>query len=287
MLENRYFFGIILKLTVFSAHVMESSNSANLPPAPSHGVRSSKSLRPAASHGQRPKSDLPVYANYASNKLTVGAGVAIFHVATSRVVVCYHTREKHWFLPKGRRDANEDTGAGAEREGYEESGYRNRLLPIPLTHRQPIGNASGNSSSAVHFVTEPVWTQLVPLTATSQYMLFWYIAETLPPDLETALNVKTDAGPMWQDQPAYQYPVKYPFELTLAARQALEPEGYEPVRHPNTGVDDEEALYESKLLPIEKALELLRGTIQEDVIRTGWSAIRQRFDIEASQSQTG
>ena len=67
-----------------------------------------------------PSSDNPVVASFDSEHLTIGAGVAIFHVASSRVVVCYHTAHEYWFLPKGRRDANEETGAAAEREGFEE-----------------------------------------------------------------------------------------------------------------------------------------------------------------------
>ena len=69
----------------------------------------------------RPQSTaLPVVAQFDSSHLTIGAGVAIFHLATARVVLCYHPTHHYHFLPKGRRDANEDTGAGAEREGYEE-----------------------------------------------------------------------------------------------------------------------------------------------------------------------
>ena len=67
-----------------------------------------------------PSSDSPVVANFDSAHLTIGAGVAIFHLATSRVVLCRHSTQNYWFLPKGRRDANEDTGRGAEREGFEE-----------------------------------------------------------------------------------------------------------------------------------------------------------------------
>ena len=64
--------------------------------------------------------DNSVGANFDSQHLTIGAGVAIFHLATSRVVVCWHSVNNYWFLPKGRRDVNEDTSRGAEREGYEE-----------------------------------------------------------------------------------------------------------------------------------------------------------------------
>jgi 8-oxo-dGTP pyrophosphatase MutT (NUDIX family) len=61
-------------------------------------------------------------ANFDSNQFVVGGGVAIFHLATSRVVICscMIKGRKLYFLPKGRRDAGEESGTGAEREGYEE-----------------------------------------------------------------------------------------------------------------------------------------------------------------------
>jgi len=62
----------------------------------------------------------PVYAEYPSHNFVSAAGVAIFHLATARVVLCYHTRDKYWFLPKGRRDAGESYTRAAEREGFEE-----------------------------------------------------------------------------------------------------------------------------------------------------------------------
>ena len=67
-----------------------------------------------------PPSSLPIVANFDSSHLLLGAGVAIFHLATARVVLCYHSVDQYWFLPKGRRDASEDSGSGAEREGFEE-----------------------------------------------------------------------------------------------------------------------------------------------------------------------
>lgn len=73
-----------------------------------------------------PLSESPVIANFDSGHLTIGAGVAIFHLATSRVIVCRHSLKKYWFLPKGRKDASEDTSSGAEREGYEE------VIPIAI-----------------------------------------------------------------------------------------------------------------------------------------------------------
>lgn len=66
------------------------------------------------------RADQPIVGNWDSAHTTIGAGVAIFHLASSRVVLCYHSTHKYYFLPKGRRDASEDTGPGAEREGFEE-----------------------------------------------------------------------------------------------------------------------------------------------------------------------
>ncbi|KAL8719223.1 MAG: hypothetical protein Q9225_003750 [Loekoesia sp. 1 TL-2023] len=234
----------------------------------------------ASTPRHRPSSDLPVIANFDSAHVTVGAGVAIFHIATSRVVVCYHSVDRYWFLPKGRRDAGEDSGTGAEREGFEESGYRNRLLPIPLRHRQPQAHNPRTPSSP--FVTEPIWTQLMPVSRAAQYILFWYIAETLPPDLEENLTSKSKI-----ENGAYQIPAPFPRDMTLEQRIELEKDGYEPVRHQNTGVDEEEKLYESYLLPIEKAVEKLRGTVMADVVRRGWEGICQRREIEEEVQGSG
>ena len=67
--------------------------------------------------------DQPVWRSFDSGHLLLGGGVAIFHLATSRVVVIRHSRENYWFLPKGRRDVGEESAAGAEREGFEEVAF--------------------------------------------------------------------------------------------------------------------------------------------------------------------
>jgi hypothetical protein len=70
-----------------------------------------------------PSIQAPVSAQFPSTHFVVSGGVAIFHVASARVVVCRAVNRRHeeyFFLPKGRRDAGEESGPGAEREGYEE-----------------------------------------------------------------------------------------------------------------------------------------------------------------------
>lgn len=125
-------------------------------------------------------------------------------------------------------------------------------------------------------MTEPVWTQLAPVGRTAQYILFWYIAETVPPDLEVSLSAQEKGQGM-----AYQYPPKFEADTTLKERMSME-EGYEPIRHENTGVNDEEALYESYLLPVHEAIDKLGRGVSADVVRKGWEAIQLRQKMEDS-----
>ncbi|KAK7559674.1 hypothetical protein IWX91DRAFT_291405, partial [Phyllosticta citricarpa] len=250
-----------------------------MPKHRSHGSGGSNSNNTAAGtvgSAPAPRSSAPVVANFASHHLTIGCGVAIFHVASEKVVLCFHSRDRYWFLPKGRKDAGEDLGRAAEREGFEESGYRNRLLPLPIQHRQPRPAANvptqtaqneGNGNSS-----NPVWTQLIPQSVHTQYILFWYVAETIPPDTSRPSPAE-QAGP-------YLPPPPYPPSLSLCDRVKAEPPGYVPPRHEGTGVDAEEALYESYLVPVDEAMRRLRGSVMADVVRKGWVGIKERKEWE-------
>ena len=79
---------------------------------------------------------------------------------------------------------------------------------------------------------------------------------------------------------AYQYPPKFEPGMTLKQRVEMEKEGYEPVRHENTGVNAEEALYESYLLPVEDAMAKLGRSVSADVVRRGWEGICLRREME-------
>jgi hypothetical protein len=250
-----------------------------------------------SSDASEPRAFPPVISQYSGDKLVVGGGVAIFHIATGRVVICsdVHRGQKYYFLPKGRRDAGEESGTGAEREGYEEvrtlncfssrrqpdkppqSGYRNRRLPLPTKHRQPEGYPRVH---APPMTAEPVWMQLMPIgTRGSQYVLYWYIAETLPPALETELETEVGAP--------YKPPPPFPRDLTLRDRIKLEPEGYEPVHHEGTGVDEDEQRYESYLVSCEEAITKLgRNSVMADVVRQGWEGIQNRIAIENAATST-
>lgn len=234
-----------------------------------------------------PSASAPICANYPSEKLTIGCGVAIFHLATSRVVLCYHSRDRYYFLPKGRKNTNEPHTRAAEREGFEETGYRNRLLPLPFKHRQ-----THTDEGHIEFATEALWIQLLPVSPTVQYFLHWYAAETVPPEVEqsyTAAQSGTEAGTAGR---IYRPPPSFPANLTIdeRIRQDSLPPGesggskdYEPVWHEGTGVDEEEAFYRSSLVPIEEALQKLRGSVMADVVRRAWEAVQLRIEMERAR----
>lgn len=182
-----------------------------------------------------------------------------------------------------------------------QSGYRNRLLPLPIRHRQPYPDDMPEPINP--FDTEPLWTQLVP-ARTAQYILHWYVAETIPEDVENALpriapppaSVTSTHAPVINP---YSAPPAFPADLTLKERIAqdsrITAEGaksvYEPKRHEGTGVNEDEMLYESYLLSIKDARRALKRSIMEDVVMRGWEAIKLRMQIEeeeeADESEAG
>jgi hypothetical protein len=150
-----------------------------------------------------------------------------------------------------------------------QSGYRNRLVPLPIQHRQPQAAAE----NAVSNVIEPVWTSLQPNSKRTQYLLHWYIAETLPPEDEARIGL-----PPLSRQ--YQEPPPFPPDTTLRDRIASESDNHEPARYPNTGVDSEEALYASELVPVDEAIARLGRNSMAEVVRIGWERIEARLLAE-------
>ena len=250
-----------------------------IPASPNGGLTAERTSY--ASSLPVPTSDVPLCSSFSSSHLTLGAGVAIFHLASARVVLCYHSKEHYYFLPKGRKDMNEVLTRGAEREGYEESGYRNRLLPLPIPHRQPRPHQPENERPD-QFVTEAVWVQLAPVTRSTQYILFWYVAETVPPALEEELSAKErESGGL------YQAPKAFESDMTIQNRIEKEGKGYEPVRHDDTGVNEDEKLYLSLLVSVEEAVRSLGpSSISADVVTKGWDAIQRRIQMESSSVET-
>lgn len=163
------------------------------------------------------------------------------------------------------------------------SGYRCRLIPLPIPHRQPY--AAGQEP---RFVVEPLWTQLVPVVRTTQYVLCWYAAETLSESAERAANVaamgrESATEEQLRSSTGFVVPETWPVGMTVKERVAEDVDGgktYEPLRHEGTGVDDEEATYTSYLVDVAEARRLLRGSVMEDVVKRAWNAICLRRKME-------
>lgn len=113
----------------------------------------------------------------------------------------------------------------------------------------------------------------------------------MPPEIEqsyTAAQSGTEAGMAGR---IYKPPPSFPANLTIDERihqdllpdEASEKKYYEPVWHEGTGVDEEEALYRSSLVPIEEALQKLRGSVMADVVRRAWEAVQLRVEMERSR----
>ncbi|KAI4721074.1 hypothetical protein E4T48_02651 [Aureobasidium sp. EXF-10727] len=223
---------------------------------------------------RRVQASAPVDKYFPSDSLVIGAGVTIFHLATNRIVICKDTRSSVYFLPKGRKDASEEATTTAIREGYEESGYRCRLLPLPISHLQP--SPAGKQET---WVIEPIATRMMPVAREYQYMLFWYAAETVPESVEEVLNAAALSGE------GFVVPEVFHEDVTLRERELLdarEDGAYEPKRHEGTGVDEDEAFYVGQLVSVEEAIRLLGGT-SADVVRRAWEGICLRRKMEGER----
>ena len=183
---------------------------------------------------------------------------------------------------------------------YSKSGYPNRALPLPIDHRQPRPHKTIDEVDL--FSAEPVWTQLVPVTPKGQYLLFWYICETLSPEDEAAFLLsrvqvsdekekdEKDAASFARDKlptpPQFTFAIPpYPQDLTLEERIKLEPEGWEPTRVEGTGVDEDEAMYVSYLLSVPQALERLKGSLSASVVSKGLELIHLRKQMEKEKAE--
>jgi 8-oxo-dGTP pyrophosphatase MutT (NUDIX family) len=52
--------------------------------------------------------------------MLLGAGMVIIQPSTGKIVLIYESKDKVWFLPKGRKDVGESLEQAALRETYEE-----------------------------------------------------------------------------------------------------------------------------------------------------------------------
>ncbi|PBK85695.1 hypothetical protein ARMGADRAFT_1087256 [Armillaria gallica] len=122
-------------------------------------------------------------SGWASSDFMVGSGMVIIQPSSHRIVVCYDSLRKTYFLPKGRKDIGESLEEAAVREAYEESGYKAQHLPLYKVTRAP---ASPENPGARHGPnTEPVYISVRSWRPKNkdnggEYLTFWYVGQIGP-----------------------------------------------------------------------------------------------------------
>ncbi|KAF9017696.1 hypothetical protein BDZ89DRAFT_1074631 [Hymenopellis radicata] len=128
----------------------------------------------------------PPWSGYASGDFMLGAGMVIIQPSTGKVVVCYDTKTKSYFLPKGRKDVNESLEDTAVREACEESGYPVSHFPLYKDTLQPVPPEDRGKEYPVNI--EPAFVSIAPwpprFTRDGQlrshggeYLTFWYVGQ--------------------------------------------------------------------------------------------------------------
>ena len=104
--------------------------------------------------------------------------------------------------------------------------------------------------------------------------------------VEDELNAAMEAKATREVPTPYIYPPSFPKGLSIANRIKMDEPAYVPKHHPNTGVDDDERLYEAHLLPIDEAMQMLGSSSRTlaETVRAGWDAICLRQEMEAKSS---
>ncbi|KAF5375430.1 hypothetical protein D9615_007919 [Tricholomella constricta] len=125
-------------------------------------------------------------SGWASENFMFGAGMVIIQPSSHKIVVIYDTRDKYWFLPRGRKDMGESLEATAIREAYEESGYQAEFFPLYTPSHAP---APPNDRSIYERPnTEPFYITLTSWSpgrgnrkSGGEYLTSWYIGQ-IPED---------------------------------------------------------------------------------------------------------
>ncbi|KAJ7271095.1 NUDIX hydrolase domain-like protein [Mycena rebaudengoi] len=156
--------------------------------------------------------------------------MVVIQPSTLKVVVLYESKEKHWFLPKGRKDIGESLEQAALREAHEESGYRVEFLPLYIPTCAPIAPNTTESHYAKN--CEPIYISTTSYPARKRsnwtspggtYIVSWYVGQ-IP---------------------------------------------QHAVRQEGTGMPDE-ANYETYLLDVKDAVRKLESGVEAQVVEYAW-----------------
>ncbi|KAH7015564.1 NUDIX hydrolase domain-like protein [Ilyonectria destructans] len=111
---------------------------------------------------------------YFSDQFAISCGTVSIDVERSKVLLIRWQRTGEYFLPKGRKDIDEPLEQTAQRETFEETGIRVRLLPVDIDTLATLPS-SVKAEGRPKAVTEPI---AVSQRVTKEILkiIFWYVA---------------------------------------------------------------------------------------------------------------
>ncbi|PBK69360.1 hypothetical protein ARMSODRAFT_1018785 [Armillaria solidipes] len=122
-------------------------------------------------------------SGWASSDFMVGSGMVIIQPSSHKIVVCYDSLRKTYFLPKGRKDIGESLEEAAVREAYEESGYKAQHFPLYKVTRAPAPPENPGARRSPN--TEPAYISVRSWSTKKndnggEYLTFWYVGQIGP-----------------------------------------------------------------------------------------------------------
>ncbi|KAK0200751.1 hypothetical protein DFS33DRAFT_1266161 [Desarmillaria ectypa] len=152
----------------------------------SHGKRRGRRRAVSLSTPQPPPPPPRVFSRWSSTEIPdsgwascdfmVGSGMVIIQPSSHKIVVCYDSLRKTYFLPKGRKDIGESLEEAA-------SGYKVQHFPLykatraPASPKNPGARRSPNTEPA--YISARSWGPKRNDNG-GEYLTFWYVGKIGP-----------------------------------------------------------------------------------------------------------
>lgn len=111
---------------------------------------------------------------YFSDSFVISCGTVAVDLAKSKVLLIRSRGTKECYLPKGRKNIGESLEDAAERETYEETSFRVKLLPVPISTLATAPDRRCEEAEC-QAITEPL-AVTQRLTGKAQKIIFWFVA---------------------------------------------------------------------------------------------------------------
>lgn len=133
-----------------------------------------------------------------SSTFVISCGTITLDPAHAKLLLIRHQKNGAVFFPKGRKNIGETLEQAAERETYEETGFRVTLLPLQVP---TLATPATGGELGLHVCTEPVAVSQRLTPDGILKLIFWFAAtgdSTAAPDVGTQEEGE-DFDPLWTD----------------------------------------------------------------------------------------